>query len=195
MYAYEAPTSDPRDVKAMKLANPASWITLDYLRRQAENPELTDAQVLQLHGCVWAATSSTWIPPRHGLRGNFDRKMEPGEQGVLAFDGSKRRSTVSSRPPCTGGDGAVRRRGRAAGARVAGATRAGARGGVKEALEVTVESPVDPFGWGVRARRVAGAVRRVVVDHIRRTRRRGWGRPEPVPVGLLEGDLSHDGAR
>ena len=38
-------------MKALKLANPASWISTDYLHRQAENPELTDAQVLQLHGC------------------------------------------------------------------------------------------------------------------------------------------------
>ncbi len=51
VWGYEAPTADPRDVKAMKLANPASWITTDFLRRQAEDPELTDAQVLQLHGC------------------------------------------------------------------------------------------------------------------------------------------------
>jgi Phage Terminase len=59
VYAYEAPTTDPHDIDAMKLANPASWIGKTYLRRQAENPELTDAQVLQLHGCVWAATERT----------------------------------------------------------------------------------------------------------------------------------------
>jgi phage terminase large subunit-like protein len=46
LWAYEAPTSDPHDLTAMKLANPASWVTKDYLRRQAENPELSDAQVL-----------------------------------------------------------------------------------------------------------------------------------------------------
>ena len=63
VYEYAAPTIDPRDVEAMKLANPASWITTAYLRRQADDPELTDAQVLQLHGCVWAATESTWIAP------------------------------------------------------------------------------------------------------------------------------------
>ena len=27
VYAYEAPTTDPHDVKALKLAKPASWIT------------------------------------------------------------------------------------------------------------------------------------------------------------------------
>ena len=43
VYEYAAATIDPREVEAMKLANPASWITETYLRRQAEDPELTDA--------------------------------------------------------------------------------------------------------------------------------------------------------
>jgi hypothetical protein len=63
VWAYEAPTVDPHDVDAMKLANRASWVTKAYLRRQALDPELTDAQVLQLHGCVWAAGETTFIAP------------------------------------------------------------------------------------------------------------------------------------
>jgi Phage Terminase len=61
-WVYEAPTTDPRDTAAMKLANPAPWITEDYLARQAANPELSDAAVLQLHGCVWAEGDDTWLP-------------------------------------------------------------------------------------------------------------------------------------
>lgn len=61
IYNYSAPTSDPHDVDAMKLANPASWITKEYLARQAANPELTMAEVLQLHGCVWVSGSNAWI--------------------------------------------------------------------------------------------------------------------------------------
>jgi hypothetical protein len=73
----------------MKLANPASWITAGYLRRQAENPELTDAQVLQLHGCVWAASDTTWIAPdAWAARADRDRVLEEGERLVLGFDGS-----------------------------------------------------------------------------------------------------------
>jgi len=62
IYNYSAPTKDPADVEAMKVANPASWITEDYLRRQAANPELTAEEVLQFHGCVWVASQSAWIP-------------------------------------------------------------------------------------------------------------------------------------
>jgi phage terminase large subunit-like protein len=61
IYNYSAPTADPRDVKAMKLANPSSWITEEYLARQAANPELTVSEVLRLHGCVWAAGTNAWI--------------------------------------------------------------------------------------------------------------------------------------
>ena len=61
IYNYSAPTKDPTDIAAMQLANPASWITDDYLQRQANNPEISIEEVLQLHGCVWVAGSSAWI--------------------------------------------------------------------------------------------------------------------------------------
>ena len=61
IYNYSAPTKDPSDTAAMKLANPASWITTEFLARQAANPELSKAEVLQLHGCVWVAGSNAWI--------------------------------------------------------------------------------------------------------------------------------------
>jgi hypothetical protein len=94
-WIHEAPTTDPRDTAAMKLANPAPWIGEDDLARQAANPELSDAAVLQLHGCVWAERDDTWLP-----RGVWDqryerRQAEPGEQVVLAFDGSYRRDATA----------------------------------------------------------------------------------------------------
>lgn len=72
---YEAPTHDPHDVAAMKLANPASWISEEFLARQAANPELTKAEVLQLHGCVWAAGDDSWIDP-----GAWEACADPGCQ-------------------------------------------------------------------------------------------------------------------
>lgn len=61
IYNYSAPTKDPTDIDAMKLANPASWVTVEFLARQAANPELSKSEVLQLHGCVWVAGSNAWI--------------------------------------------------------------------------------------------------------------------------------------
>jgi len=61
VYNYSAPTKDPTDLVAMKLANPASWISEEFLGRQAANPELSREEVLQLHGCVWVAGTNAWI--------------------------------------------------------------------------------------------------------------------------------------
>jgi phage terminase large subunit-like protein len=90
VFNHEAPTSDPHDVKAMKLANPASWITLDYLREQAEDPELSDAEVLQLHGCVWAAGQTHWLPAGawRECEAPFPDVPKDDTEVVLGFDGS-----------------------------------------------------------------------------------------------------------
>jgi phage terminase large subunit-like protein len=63
VWKYEARTTDPFDTKAIKAANPASWITEDYLAKQAANPELSPDEFLQLHACVWSSGSRrAWIP-------------------------------------------------------------------------------------------------------------------------------------
>lgn len=73
VYNYSAPTKDPSDTKAMKLANPAEWVTEEFLAKQAASPELSTAEVLQLHGCVWAASVGSWIPDEA-----WDRCFDPG---------------------------------------------------------------------------------------------------------------------
>lgn len=89
VFNYSAPTSDRRDVGALKRANPASWITEEYLRQQAESPALSDAEVLQLHGCVWAASDSSWLPAgAWDACADGDRQVEDGTRVVLGFDGS-----------------------------------------------------------------------------------------------------------
>lgn len=107
IYNYSAPTLDPHDIPAMKLANPASWITPDYLKRQAADPELSDAEVLQLHGCVWATGERTWLDPALvvPLAKPRTKKRMKGVEVVLAFDGSYSRdstvlygATVEKRP-------------------------------------------------------------------------------------------------
>jgi phage terminase large subunit-like protein len=96
VWAYEAPTADPRDVKAMKIANPAPWITEQYLAREAANPELSDAAVLQLHGCVWAESSDTWISRDDWMaRAGRGGRPDPGERIVIGFDGSYNRDATA----------------------------------------------------------------------------------------------------
>jgi phage terminase large subunit-like protein len=96
VWNFEAPTTDPHDIAAMKLANPASWITEEFLERQAESPELTDAQVLQLHGGVWAAGESTWLPAGVWRECQIDRGApHDGVEIILGFDGSYKRDSTA----------------------------------------------------------------------------------------------------
>jgi len=95
VWNYSAPTRDPLDVKAMKLANPASWITEEYLARQAANPELASYEVLQMHGCVWAEGIGTWITAdRWGEC--FDPREIPKQSVVVAgVDAAHSRDTTA----------------------------------------------------------------------------------------------------
>jgi len=87
IYNYSAPTKDPLDVKAMKLANPASWVTEDFLARQAANPELSPEEVLQLHGCVWVAGASAWISAEWWNNAiDRDAMIPPGARVSLGVD-------------------------------------------------------------------------------------------------------------
>ncbi len=92
VFNWEADTADPFETEKIKAANPASWISEDFLLKQAKNPELTTAQFLQLHGCVWAETTTTFVNPRYLTEAM--RRFGPladGESVVLGFDGSERR--------------------------------------------------------------------------------------------------------
>lgn len=62
VWNFDARTKSREDIASIREANPASWITEEYLARQAANPELSEAEFLQLHGCVWAAGAGAWLP-------------------------------------------------------------------------------------------------------------------------------------
>lgn len=89
VFNHSAPTVDRFDIAAIKLANPASWIDEDYLRRQASNPELTDADFLQYHGCVWSVAEDVWLSPRHWDDAERPEPLLSGDTVTLGFDGSR----------------------------------------------------------------------------------------------------------
>jgi phage terminase large subunit-like protein len=198
VYEYAAPTVDPMDVKAMKLANPASWITEAYLRRQAEDPELTDAQVMQLHGCVWAASASTFVAPdAWSARVHRNRVLVDGERLVLGFDGSYRRDATAV-VACTL-DGFVtpiavweRPDGASTEWKVPRDEVADAIADAMERFEV-LELACDPPGWNSELDAWREAYGDVVVDFPTNQRQRMAPACDRFRVGVLEGDLSHDG--
>ena len=199
VWAYEAPTSDPHDVKAMLSANPSRWITEEFLRRQASDPELTDAQVLQLHGCVWAATARTWIAPEAwSARADFARALEPGEQVVLGFDGAQRRdSTVLCACSLDGHVCVLSAWQKPERVKEWRVPREQVHDAVRAAFArfTVLELAADPFGWESELdewRSLYGA--QTVVEFPTNQPARMSPALNRFRTAVLEGDLSHDGS-
>lgn len=62
VFEWSAPTQDPEDHATIKMANPASWVTVEKLAESAASPMLTPGQYLQFFGNVWSEAAETWIP-------------------------------------------------------------------------------------------------------------------------------------
>lgn len=90
VFNHSAATVERDDIDAIKLANPASWITVEYLRRQAANPELTLSDFLQYHGCVWSVAEDIWLAPLQWDMIERPREaLRSGDMVTLGFDGSR----------------------------------------------------------------------------------------------------------
>ncbi len=95
MYAWEAQTEDKADIAAIKRANPASWITEEYLSEQATNPEVSDSDFWQLHANVWAAQDDVWIrPAAWDACADPDLVFQGGSTMALGVDGSRSHDTT-----------------------------------------------------------------------------------------------------
>jgi phage terminase large subunit-like protein len=79
----------PELPESIRAANPASWITDEYLRRQAENPELLTSEFLQLHGNVWSTAEDAWLSLDQWRSLAVPRSLRPGELVALGFDGAR----------------------------------------------------------------------------------------------------------
>lgn len=197
VYNYSAPTLDPKDTAAMKLANPASWITRGYLARQAANPELTDSDVLQLHGCVWAASESTWLAPELWSGRKAQRQLEDDEEIVIGFDGSYSRDATAL-VACTL-DGFVsvlavweRPDRPPEGWKVPRAEVDAALADAMERFRV-LELAADPPGWAAELDAWREAYGDVVVEFPTNQRVRMAPACDRFRTGVLEGGLTHDG--
>lgn len=61
VFEWSAPTQDPEDIDAIKLANPASWRTVEDLVETSKSPDLTPQAFLQLFANVWSESADAWI--------------------------------------------------------------------------------------------------------------------------------------
>ena len=90
VFNYAAPTTNPEDIAAVKSANPASWITEDYLAAQAASPEIATSEFLQLHACRWVTPAEGWLDAEIlDAAAVSDRYVEAGAKIAIGFDGSR----------------------------------------------------------------------------------------------------------
>ena len=95
IYSYAAPTKDRTDFPAIRRANPATFVSDEFLRQQIANPALSDAEFLQLHGCVWAAGEETFIDPDTWRDLGDGGPLDMREPCHLMIDGSYRYDTTA----------------------------------------------------------------------------------------------------
>jgi phage terminase large subunit-like protein len=65
--------ADPADMELVRLANPAPWITEEYLKEELHKPTMRVADFMRLHMNLWTNTEADWLP-----RGTWERCREPG---------------------------------------------------------------------------------------------------------------------
>ncbi len=87
IFNYSAPTDNPADVDAIKLANPASWISTRKLAELAKSPTLTDGRFLQLHGCVWASSAGPFVTFEEWRAAQVDERLKQHDEITLGFRG------------------------------------------------------------------------------------------------------------
>jgi phage terminase large subunit-like protein len=78
-----------RCAAAMKLANPATWVSEEYLLEQALAPSLGASDVLQLHAGVWATGEHAWMSRDDWRAAYKPDRLAEGEPITLGFDGSR----------------------------------------------------------------------------------------------------------
>jgi hypothetical protein len=86
--------ADPDDLKTVKRANPAPWITLAALREQ--QARCTPLAWRQFHACRWYEGAAQWLPHGAWDACRDDYEVEPGESVWLGVDigGSRAASAV-----------------------------------------------------------------------------------------------------
>ncbi len=79
-------SDDIEDEVAWQLCNPASWITPEVLRQQAESPTVSDLVFRRLHLNMWTKTRDAWLPAGLWESLASDAAIPPGGEIVVGVD-------------------------------------------------------------------------------------------------------------
>ena len=83
------PDDDRDDLNLVKLANPASWQTLEELRRRHDSPSMLDWQWARFACGVWMGADSWWISGEDWASLIATDRIEDGDKVTLGFDGAR----------------------------------------------------------------------------------------------------------
>lgn len=87
VFEWSAPTQDPEDIQAIKMANPASWRTEADLAEAADAPDITPQTFLQFYGNVWSESKDAWIKQATWASMAVDgARPAPGTRVVVGVD-------------------------------------------------------------------------------------------------------------
>jgi phage terminase large subunit-like protein len=88
-WALEA-DDDLDDLELVKMVNPASWQTVDELRRRHDSPSMTPSQWARFACGVWMTGETWWLSGEQVRGAALERaQLAPGEAIGLGFDGSR----------------------------------------------------------------------------------------------------------
>jgi phage terminase large subunit-like protein len=80
--------------RAVKLANPASWVTEPYLLRKAIDPKLKRSAFLRYHACVAVSSEDTFVAAERWDELAGGDAIEPARVVCLGWDGSRTHDTT-----------------------------------------------------------------------------------------------------
>lgn len=83
-----AKDAGPDDRAAWREANPASWVTEDFLEGQRASAGLSENSFRRLHLNQWTESVEAWFPFGLWDTRAVTRRLEPGEEITLGLDGS-----------------------------------------------------------------------------------------------------------
>ena len=87
MFEWSAPEdADLQDARIVKAANPASFVTEEFLAAQIASPGLHPLEFARYHANVWTESADYWLPPGTWQECAASYRIEDGERVWLGVD-------------------------------------------------------------------------------------------------------------
>jgi phage terminase large subunit-like protein len=83
------PDDDVDDMHVVKTVNPASWQTLEALRRRHDSPSMQPWQWARMACGIWVGAEEWWLEGESWRANETERTLEPGDRITLGFDGAR----------------------------------------------------------------------------------------------------------